>query len=159
MASLVILLGAAVTIATSAPANPTLRSIVTLGLEAGTSTHFVLRLSRPAAHHADRVELFLRGSGETAGALVLTADDSELEPAGPGPASVAPFASLSFGDVEALCPGESDCDIGLAVAIDAPDGTFQVQVEARVMRGADTRFLFPEDRSFPEGSTADLVVE
>lgn len=69
------------------------------------------------------------------------------------------FASVRFEDPDEVCPFEDDCEIGLKVALaeDAPNTTLEVEVHLE--RFADGRFLFPEDRSFPEDATVEVLFE
>lgn len=152
LALMVGVLGALTTIATSAVQDPEVRVREAVHLDAGGEhVHLIVRASRSAVRHAELGQVSMRGSGP----IVITPDDaglaSELEATGSG--------LVRLGDPEELCPGEGACDIGFDLFVDAPSGTFTLDVEAALSRSADTRFLFPENRDFPADATIELVIE
>ncbi len=157
-AVLIAAVGALATIATSAPANPTVQARGMVAVGPGTPIHVIVRASRTAVRHADQLEVVVVASGAVLGTVVITPDDSSLT-AVTGSTSTTSFATVQALGVAELCPGDEACDIGFDVVVDAASGGFDVDVRASLIAFADERFLFPADRRFPADATIEVVLE
>lgn len=150
-------LGALTTIATSAPRSHLLSDRGARTFDPGERVHLVVRASRAAVVHADRGDVFFYVRGTTSAGFAVTPDDAGLAA---GPTSfIGAFASVPLEELEDLCPGEGDCDIGLDVVLDESAPLTTLEAELRLERFADRKFLFPEDRSFPEDATVEVLFE
>lgn len=157
-ATLVVLLaGAATTLATSAVHDPQLEATGSMDAEPGQVPHVRVTLSASAAAVTDHVRI----------EVLVGSDDGPLE----GVSFVADDPRLALGEplergrlllevegIRALCPAEIDCVIGLSVSA-GDSRAFRVEATATLTRFADRSFPIAENRDFPDDATVTVAIE
>jgi hypothetical protein len=144
----VLIAGAATTIATSAPANPTEFAQATREVEALEAVRVEVLLNAAATEHLRRheeaavIELNLGGPA----GIVVPDDEGSALAAVPGTERTP----------ATRCPESGDCVLGFTVEAEEA-GILAATV--RVTVSADSRFLFPENRRFPEEAEVSVVIE
>lgn len=143
----VLIAGAATTIATSAPHQPTEFAEATREVEALEAVRVEVLLNAAAtahlrAHEGAVIELSFWG---LAGIVVPDDEDSDV-------AAIPGTERLSLTG----CPESGDCVLGFTVEAEEA-GVLDATLRATVP--PDTRFLFPENRRFPEEAEVSVVIE
>lgn len=157
-ATLVVLLaGAATTLATSAVHDPQLEATASMDAEPGQVPHVRVTLSAAAAAVTDhvRIEVLARAEDGPLEEVSFVTDDPRLalgEPATRG------HLVLEVEGIRALCPAEADCVIGLSVSV-GDSRAFRVEATATLTRIADRSFPIAENRDFPDDATVTVEIE
>jgi len=156
-ATLVVLLaGAATTLATSAVHDPQLEATASMDAEPGQVPHVRVTLSAPAAAVTDhvRIEVLVRAEDGPLEDVSFVADDPRLALGDPPQGHLL----LEVEGVRALCPAEADCVIGLSVSA-GDSRAFRVEATATLTRFADRSFPIAENRDFPDDATVSVAIE
>lgn len=151
---LTLAVAALTTVATSAPDNFVLSDMAERTLSAGPTRISVVP-NRVAVNHGDRVSLTLQlsATGGTAPFTVTIVPDDAVRPA--ETIEISSVAREVEYDLTELCPHDQDCDAGVTVEVPSRREVDAIAT-ASVLAYGDSRFLFPDDRSFPPDATVTV---
>jgi hypothetical protein len=100
---------------------------------ARVTTHLTVQLSRAAIEESDGDAFISIGLPISGIAVSLTPDDATLD-ADVTESTESSFATLDVSDLDAVCPAEGPCEIGMSVEIAAHDAESTATVFARVTK-------------------------